>query len=217
MANESMGLIGKKLGMTQIFKADGTVLPVTVVQVGPCTVLQVKSADGADGYNALQLGFDEKKESRGTKAEIGHAKKVDAALPKFAAEIRVSAEELAKHAPGSTVSVTDIFNVGDFTDAIGTSKGKGFAGVMKRYNFQGFIRSHGSHEFFRHGGSIGTRLTPGHVLKGKKMPGHMGAVQVTVQNLLVERVDAERNLIFLKGGVPGPTNGYVTIRHAVKK
>ncbi len=217
MANESMGLIGRKLGMTQIFSDDGTVEGVTVVEVGPNTVLQVKSVDGPDGYNALQLGFGTQKESRATKPELGHIKKVEGAVvPKFIREIRVSADELAKHSPGATIGAADVFSEGDTADAIGTSKGAGFAGVMKRYNMKGFIRSHGTHEFFRHGGSIGTRLTPGRVFPGKTMPGHMGNERVTVQNLRIVRVDAERNLLFLAGGVPGPKGSAVIVRKAVK-
>ncbi|MEM6927054.1 MAG: 50S ribosomal protein L3, partial [Myxococcota bacterium] len=124
--------------------------------------------------------------------------------------------DAGQYETGQKVVVGDLFEQGKIVDVTGTSKGRGFAGVMKRYNFRGFIRSHGVHEFFRHGGSIGTRLTPGMVLKGKKMPGHMGSARVTVQNLTVERVDADRNLIFVKGGVPGPNGGLVMVRHAAK-
>jgi large subunit ribosomal protein L3 len=217
MANQSAGLFGRKIGMTQLFDDDGAVIPVTVIEAGPCTVLQVKSEGGKDGYNAIQLGFDSKKASRVSKAERQHA--ANAGLetpPRFVGEIRLGEAEASKHEVGSTLSAGDSFASGQRVDVTGVSKGCGFAGVMKRYNFRGFIRSHGVHEFFRHGGSIGTRLTPGHVLKGKKMPGHMGNEQVTVQNLHVARVDAERNLVYVKGGVPGAAGSLVTIRKAVK-
>lgn len=218
MANESMGLLGRKLGMTQLFEEDGTVLPVTVVEAGPCTVLQVKTADGKDGYNALQLSFGSQKAHRLTKADLGHLKAAgqDSTPPARIGEIRVSADNLTDVEVGATLSVEDVFTAGELVDVTGVSKGRGFAGVMKRYNFKGFIRSHGTHEFFRHGGSIGTRLTPGHVLKGKKMPGHMGSEQVTVQNLRVAKVDTERNLVFVQGGVPGATGTMVVVRKAVK-
>ena len=219
MANESMGLLGRKLGMTQLFEDDGTVVPVTVVQTGPCTVLQVKTTESRDGYNALLLGFGEQKAQRLNKASIGQLKAagVEDSPPRVRGEIRVPADKANATKVGDTLAAADVFSVGDHVDVTGTSKGRGFAGVMKKYNFRGFIRSHGVHEFFRHGGSIGTRLTPGHVLKGKKMPGQMGNKRVTVQNLRVAKVDSERNLLFLRGGVPGPQGANVTVRKAVKK
>jgi len=218
MANESLGLIGRKLGMTQLFDNDtNAVYPVTVIECGPNTVLRVKSDDANDGYNALQLGFGSQKAQRLTKADLGQLKASGTDTPvKVIKEIRVSKEEAAQHEAGKSLGAADVFEAGNKVDVTGMSKGRGFAGVMKRYNFAGFIRTHGTHEFFRHGGSIGTRLTPGHTLKGKKMPGHMGAEQVTVQNLRIARVDAERNLVFVRGGVPGPTGAIVTIRRAVK-
>ncbi len=219
MANESMGLLGRKLGMTQLFEDDGTVVPVTVVEAGPCTVLQVKSDEGKDGYNALLLGFGSQKKQRVNKAATGQLKAAGRqdTPPSNRGEIRVDAARVSASSVGDTLTAADVFSAGDYVDVVGTSKGRGFAGVMKRYNFAGFIRSHGTHEFFRHGGSIGTRLTPGHVLKGKKMPGHMGAARTTVQNLKLVKVDAERNLLFLRGGVPGPNGGNVTVRKAIKK
>jgi large subunit ribosomal protein L3 len=217
MANEKMGLIGRKLGMTQLFHEDGTVSGVTVIETGPNRVLQVKQSAGADKYNALQLGFGEAKERRLTKAQRGHQAKTGEGLVRHVREIRVSAEDAAKAELGQTLGAADLFSAGDVVDVTGTSKGRGMAGVMKRYNFAGFIRTHGTHEFFRHGGSIGTRLTPGMTLKGKKMPGHMGSERVTVQNLQVVRVDAERNLVFVRGGVPGAVGAIVTVRRAVKR
>lgn len=219
MANEMMGLLGRKIGMTQVFEEDGTVVACTVVEVGPNKVLQVKTPEGSDGYAALQLGFGAQKASRQSKALAGHLAKAGAgeAPPRMVREIRVSAETAAGYEAGQDIGAADVFTEGTAADVIGLSKGRGFAGVMKRHNFAGFIRSHGTHEFFRHGGSIGTRLTPGHVIKGKKMPGRMGGKQVTVQNLKVVKVDAERNLVFLKGGVPGPNGAFVKVRQAVKK
>jgi large subunit ribosomal protein L3 len=217
MANQTIGLMGRKIGMTQVFKDNGEKVAVTVVEAGPCTVLQVKTEDGSDGYNAIQLGFGTAKASKVTKAQAGHFEKAGAKAASQVKEFRLTKEQVAKYELGQTLTATDVFTAGTKVDIIGLSKGRGFAGVMKRYNFKGSIRSHGVHEFFRHGGSIGTRLTPGHVIKGKKMPGHMGDEQVTVQNLQIERIDAERNLIFVKGGIPGANGGFVTIRHAVKR
>lgn len=214
MANQKMGLIGRKLGMTQLFEDDGAVIPVTVIEAGPNVVLQVKSTDTKDRYNALQLGFHAAKETRLSKAQKGHFAKAGESLPRVVREVRIT--NPADYTVGQALSAADVFEAGNKVDVTGISKGRGFAGVMKRHNFRGFIRTHGTHEFFRHGGSIGTRLTPGHVLKGKKMPGHMGAEQVTVQNIKIARVDAERNLLFIKGGVPGPNGAYVTVRQAVK-
>jgi large subunit ribosomal protein L3 len=217
MANEKPGLIGRKLGMTQLYDDDGTVIPVTVIQAGPCTITQVKTTEGRDGYNALQIAFGDQKPQRLDKATRGHLAKagIETGVRNLG-EIRVDADTVAKSEVGQVLTVADVFEQGTKVDVTGTSKGRGFAGVMKRYNFAGFIRTHGTHEFFRHGGSIGTRLTPGMVLKGKKMPGHMGSERVTVQNLQVARVDTERNLVFVRGGVPGPTGAIVTVRQAVK-
>ena len=216
MANEQLGLLGIKVGMTQIFDGEDKVIAVTVLDLSGNTVLQVKSDDGNDGYNAVQLGICDQKEHRVTKPEAGHFKKAGVGAKKHVREVRLSKDDLGKFEVGSTLAVSDFFSDGQKIDITGTSKGRGFAGVMKRHNFAGFISSHGTHEFFRHGGSIGTRLTPGHVLKGKKMPGHMGSERVTVQGLTVVKVDAERNLLFVKGGIPGANGGLVLVRNAVK-
>ncbi len=215
--NASMGLVGRKLGMTQLFDAEGNVVPVTVVELGPCPVLRVKSSGGKDKYDALQLGFGSRKSSRATKADLGQGKAagLEGAF-RVVREIRVDAETAGKFAAGTSVQVGDVFGAGEKVDVVGTSKGRGYAGVMKRHNHSGFGRTHGVHEFYRHGGSIGTRLTPGMTLAGMPMPGHMGAVRTTVQNLVVAKVDGERNLIFVRGGVPGPIGGIVTVRKAVK-
>ncbi len=208
------GLLGKKLGMTQLF-TETKVIPVTVIQVGPCTVIQKKTAD-RDKYEAIQIGFLDKKEQRCKKPELGHFEAAGVAPKKVVREIRLEPGEVDQFEVGQELTV-DRFEVGDFVDVTGTSKGKGFQGVMKRHNFSGFEKTHGTHEYFRHGGSIGCRLTPGRVWKGKRMAGQMGNRKVTIQNLEVCRIDTERNLIMVKGAVPGPTNGYVTVYQAKKK
>ncbi len=211
--NQSPGLLGRKIGMTQFFDDTGAVVPVTVVEAGPNVVLTVKS-DDSDGYAAVQLGFDDQKAHRVNKPESGHFAKSGTSPKKFVREIRLS--DAGAYSAGQELGVTDVFSQGDKVDVTGTSKGRGFAGVMKKYNFAGFLRTHGTHEFFRHGGSIGTRLTPGHVALGTKMPGQMGNKRVTIQSLTVARVDAEKNLLYIKGGVPGPNGGYLVVRKAVK-
>jgi large subunit ribosomal protein L3 len=219
MASESMGLLARKLGMTQFFDADGDVVPCTVLEAGPCTVLQVKTTEGKDGYNAIQLGFDSQKPARISKAQKGHFAKagVTEKLPRIVREIRIGKDIIGNYTAGQKLGASDVFTEGQIIDVIGTSKGRGFAGVMKKFHFKGFIRSHGTHEYFRHGGSIGTRLTPGMVMAGKKMPGQHGNKQTTVHNMKLAKIDAERNLIYVRGGVPGPVGGMVTIRAAVKK
>jgi large subunit ribosomal protein L3 len=216
MPNTCPGLLGRKIGMTQLFDKNNHIVPVTVIDVSGNTVTQIKKGDGADGYNAIQLGIDTRKTSQSNKALDGHFAKAQIATPQWAREIRLQAKSVDGYSAGQTLSADDVFTGGEKVDVTGTSKGKGFAGVMKKYNFAGFIRSHGTHEFFRHGGSIGCRLTPGHVLKGKKMPGQMGAERVTVQNLTVARIDSERGLLFIKGGIPGANGGYVMVRKAIK-
>ena len=214
--NEKLGLMGRKIGMTQIFDDNGTVVPVTVVDVSGNTIIRVKTEDGKDGYNALQVGFGSQKESRTTKPMQGVFKGAGVDIKRHIREIRVSQADAGKYTAGDVIAPADLFSANDKVDVTGTSKGRGFAGVMKRYNFKGFIRSHGTHEYFRHGGSIGTRLTPGHVIKGKRMPGHMGAARVTMQNLSIVKVDAERNLVYIKGGIPGANRNIVMIRQAIK-
>jgi large subunit ribosomal protein L3 len=218
MPNEHMGLIGRKLGMSQLFEENGDVIAVTIVETGPCTVLQVKTEAGKDAYNAIQVGFGSKKKSRIKKAQVGHSKAAGLtdAPSEVVREFRLCSDDVKKYKVGDTLKATDCFQEGDRIDVCGKSKGCGFAGVMKRYNFAGFMRSHGTHEFFRHGGSIGTRLTPGHVQKGKAMPGHMGNKRVTVENLAVAKIDEERNLVFIRGGIPGPNGAVVIIRHTTK-
>jgi len=201
------GIIGRKLGMTQIFDEAGSVVPVTVIEAGPCPVVQVRTRE-KDGYTAVQLGFGAQKDRRASRAEKGHAVKagLDAA-PAVLKEFRFSeAPEV-----GATVTV-DGFDKGGRVKVTGVTKGRGFQGVMKRYGFAGGPASHGATRIHRAPGSIGAGTNPSRVIKGKRMPGHMGHEQQTVRNLLVARVDAERNLLYVRGAVPGPVNGYVFIQ-----
>jgi large subunit ribosomal protein L3 len=216
MANQSVGLLGRKIGMTQIFDAKGDVCPVTIIDASGNAVVAHRTSAGKDGYDAVQLGLGERKATRTSKGLKGVFDKAQLSPRQIVREVRVSAADLGRYQIGAELAVSAFFTEGNKVDVTATSKGKGFAGVMKKHNFKGFIRSHGTHEYFRHGGSIGTRLTPGMTLKGKKMPGQMGNARVTVQNLVIVKVDADRGLVYLRGGVPGPTGGLVTLRDAVK-
>ncbi|NQW22116.1 MAG: 50S ribosomal protein L3 [SAR202 cluster bacterium] len=198
------GFLGKKIGMTQIFREDGRVVPVTVIQAGPCVVTQVKTKE-TDGYEAVQLGFDEVKKRN--KPLSGHLK--DSRLSRYLRE--VSADNSSEFEVGQTIGV-DIFEAGEKVDVIGQSKGRGFAGVMKRWNFRGGPQTHGQSDRSRAPGSIGGGTTPGKVYKGLKMPGHMGNRRITVKGLEIIEVDAERNLLMIKGGVPGAPNSLIHIR-----
>ena len=211
----SIELLCKKLGMTRLYIDDGTAVPVTVLEAGPNVVVQ-KKTDETDGYNAVQLGYGERREVLFTKAMKNHFAAHGGGTPKrYLSESRLTAEEVAPLEPGAEIKV-DMFEVGQRVDAIGTSKGRGFAGVVKRHGFSIKKRTHGTHEFFRHGGSIGAGTFPGRVIKGMKMAGQMGNERLTVQNLEVMRVDVERNLIFVRGAVPGHPNALVKIRRARK-
>jgi large subunit ribosomal protein L3 len=202
------GLIGKKIGMTSIFDENGKNIPCTVIQAGPCVVTQVRTEE-VDGYNALQLGFDDKAEKRATKAEIGHAKKAGTSPKKKIVEFQ---DFNVEHALGDTLDVT-LFKEGEFVDVIGTSKGKGFQGVVKRHGFAGVGQStHGQHNRLRAPGSIGAASYPARVFKGIRMAGRMGGDTVTVENLQVVKIDTEKNLIVVKGCVPGHKNAYVTVQ-----
>jgi len=202
------GLIGRKLGMTQIFDEEGNVVPVTVIQAGPCTVVQKKTKE-KDGYTAVQLGFEEEKKlKKVTKPLEGHFQK--SGLPPFKVLREFKFDETAEIKEGDQFSV-DIFQPGEKVDVVGTSKGKGFAGVVKRWGFRGGKASHGS-MFHRAPGSIGASAFPSRVFKGKKLPGHMGHRRVTVKNLTVVRADKERNLLLVKGAVPGANGGLLLIR-----
>lgn len=204
-------LIGKKLGMTQVFDADNALVAVTVVEAGPCPVTQVKTAQ-SDGYEAVQIGFGAQKESRMTKAELGHLKKAGVGALTELVEIR--SEKPAELKVGDVLTVTN-FTEGQKVDIIGTTKGKGFQGVMRRYNFAGQPASHG-HMMHRRPGSVGCRQTPGHVYKGRKMPGHMGQVRRTTQNLSIVKILEDKNLLLIKGSIPGANGDIVLVRTAKK-
>ena len=207
------GLIGKKIGMTQLFDENGKVIPVTVLEVGPCAVVQKKTAE-KDGYDAVQLGFGDVKLSRVNKPMKGHFAKVDVAPKKVLREFRLA--DASALNTGDIIKA-DVFAAGEKVDVSGTGKGKGYAGAIKRWNFGRLKESHGSGPVVRHQGSMGACSDPSRVFKGKKMPGHLGSEKVTVQNLDVVKVDAENNLIAVKGAVPGAKGGYVVITDAVKK
>lgn len=206
-------ILGRKLGMSQIFDHQGNAIPVTIVQAGPCTVLQVKTKE-KDGYNAIQLGFGDKKEKHTTKPLLGHFNKADSTPKKQIREARV--DDPGMFTVGQVITA-GLFEKNDRVDVTGTSKGKGFAGVMKRHGFKGFMASHGVHESKRGGGSIGQSADPAKVFKGMKMPGQMGDETVTIQNLRVVDIRESQNLIMIKGPVPGGKNGFLVIQHAIKK
>ena len=209
-----VGLIGKKIGTTRVYDDAGNAVCVTVIHTGENRVVQCKTADGKDGYNAVQIGYDDQShENRVTKPLQGHFKKHNASATKWVKEFRDFSLEVQ---PGDTVPVT-IFEPGDYVDAIARTKGRGFQGVVKRWNFAGGPASHGQKGWFRRPGSIGPGTTPGWVSKGKKMPGHMGQRQRTVQNLKIVQVREEDQLLLVKGAVPGANGDYVVIREAKKK
>ncbi|PKM67445.1 MAG: 50S ribosomal protein L3 [Firmicutes bacterium HGW-Firmicutes-2] len=204
-------IIARKVGMTQIFMEDGALVPVTVLQAGPCTVVQVKTVDN-DGYSAIQIGFEDKKEKHTTQPLQGHFQKAGVTAKRVLKEFRLENAETFEAGQAITA---DIFAVGDMIDVSGTSKGKGFQGNIKRHGQTRGPMAHGS-KYHRRPGSMGQASSPSKVFKGKNLPGHMGAVKVTIQNLEVVRVDAEQNLILVKGAVPGPKKSILTIRDAVK-
>ncbi len=206
-------ILGKKLGMTQLFDEDGVVTPVTVIEAGPCFVSQIKTSD-KDGYQAVQLAYGETKEQRLTQGQKGHLKRAEVGNMRHLREFRVKGD--ISVAEGDAVNA-DVFTVGDFVDIVGTSKGKGFQGAMKRHGFSGAQVTHGQSDRTRAPGSIGQCATPGRVLKGTRMAGRMGNDRVTVQNLRVMLADAERNLIAVKGSIPGAKGSLVVVKEAVKK
>lgn len=228
--NTHPGLIGKKLGCTQIFGSNGNVARVTVIEAGPCVVVRKRTAE-KDGYVAIQLAFGERRaklvskplkgyyEKNGVAARtVQNAKKRDVQMyPRHLKELRLSAEEAAKYEVGQTLTVADLFQEGQFVDVTGTTVGRGFSGVIRRHHFAGFVSSHGTHEYFRHGGSIGTNMTPGRTLPGLKMPGQHGNKRSTMLNLQVTKVIPEQNLVLISGAVPGTVEGIVTVRGAVKR
>ncbi|MEC0093988.1 50S ribosomal protein L3 [Paenibacillus macquariensis subsp. defensor] len=205
------GILGKKLGMTQVFTPEGNVIPVTVIEAGPCVVLQKKDLEN-DGYEAVQLGFSDKKERNAIKPEIGHAKKANTAPKRYVREIR--GIDSTSVEVGQELKA-DVFTEGEFVDVTGTSKGKGFQGVIKRWNQSRGPMAHGS-RYHRRPGSMGS-IQANRVPKGKRLPGHMGHTTITVQRLEVIKVDVERNVLLVKGAVPGPRNSYVKIKETVKK
>ena len=203
------GILGRKVGMTQIYVEDGTVIPVTVIKAGPCLVVQRKTAD-TDGYEAVQIGLVEEKPAKATQPQKGHFAKAGVAPVRKVEEFRLDSGEELK--AGDEIKAS-MFNEKDYVDVVGTSKGKGFQGVMKRHNFAGGRGSHGS-MFHRAPGSIGSSAYPSRVFKGMRMTGRMGGERVTTKNLQIVKVDAEQNLIYVRGAVPGPKSGYVAIRRA---
>ena len=207
------GILGKKLGMTQVFDANNKIVPVTVIEAGPCVVTQIRNEE-KDGYKAVQLAFGAIDPRKVTKPEAGHFAKAGVTPRLEVAELRIANTD--SYSVGQEVKA-DVFAASEIVDASGTSRGKGTAGVMKRHGFSGIGASHGVDKKHRMSGSIGNRTTPGRVFKGKRMMGRMGAESVTTQNLLVHAVDAEKNLIFIRGAVPGATNSIVFIRSAAKK
>ncbi|MDQ2806913.1 MAG: 50S ribosomal protein L3 [Chloroflexota bacterium] len=211
------GILGRKIGMTQIFEPNGTATGVTVLQAGPCTVTQVKTPD-TDGYSAVQIGFEEltgRQERKITEPQKGHLRKNKLPLLRHLREMEVGGDDAGSHNVGDVIDVT-MFVVGEIVDVIGISKGKGFAGVVKRYHFAGGPKTHGQSDRHRRPGSIGAGTTPGRVYKGMRMAGRMGNDRVTVQNLRIVQIDTERNLIVVRGAVPGAANSLITVRKAIK-
>jgi large subunit ribosomal protein L3 len=207
------GLIGKKIGMTQIFDDDGHAIPITLIEAGPCYVTQVRLPD-RDGYSAVQLGFDEAKPKRLTGGQLGHLKRNNIPPLRFLREFRVKDPDLNE---GDTLNVSEVFSMGEHVDIIGISKGKGFQGGVKRYHFKGGIKTHGQSDRLRAPGSRGSTTTPGRVFKGARGPGHMGNERVSIQNIRIVLVDAERNLLGVYGSVPGAKGSIIMIKEARKQ
>jgi len=210
----ALGLIGKKLGMTQIYTPAGELVPVTVIQAGPCTVVQAKTV-ASDGYAAVQVGFGDKKPQRASKPYREHCVKVAKGVFQVLREFRLD-DSSAAPAPGDALAVDTVFKAGDLVDVTGITKGRGYTGVVKRHRFSGFPASHGTHEYFRHGGSIGNRSYPGRVFKNKRMAGQYGTDRVTTQNIEIIAVRPAENLLLVRGAVPGSRGGVVEVRPAVK-
>ena len=214
--NINAGVYGRKLGFTQIFTADGTVKRVTVIEAGPITVVGKRTKE-KDGYTALILGLEERKEKHTTKPVAGMYKKANVTPKRVLKELRCTEEFAAKFEQGGVMKLDDVFKDGEFVDARGITRGRGFSGVMRRWSMAGGVGSHGTHEYFRHGGSIGTNMTPGRTLPNLKMPGQYGNETLSILNLKIAKVDVEKHLLLIEGGIPGSKNGIVLIRHAVKK
>jgi large subunit ribosomal protein L3 len=214
--NTNPGIYGRKLGNTQFFTEDGTVKRVTVIEAGPITVVGKRTKE-KDGYTALILGLGERTAKHTKKPLAGIYKKANVTPKQTLREIRGNDDFVGKYEVGQVMKLDELFKEGQFVDAQGKTRGRGFTGVMRRWSFAGGVGSHGTHEYFRHGGSIGTNMTPGRTLPNLKMPGQYGNETVTIMNLKVARVDAEKHLLLIEGGTPGAKNGLVLIRHAVKK
>jgi large subunit ribosomal protein L3 len=210
------GVLGKKIGMTQVFTPTGDRAAVTAIHAGPCVVVD-KLTPEKHGYAAVKVGFLEKPLRLTKKPELGVFTKASLPPQRFVREVRVEPADLEKFEVGKPIALTDVFKPMSYVDVEGTSKGKGYQGVMKMHHMPGFRATHGTHEFFRHGGSVGCRLTPGRVHKGKRMSGHMGDVKRTVQNLVLVEIDATDNVLLVRGSVPGARNGYLIVRNAKKK
>src|SRR3954468_3873687 len=211
-----IGLLGKKIGMTQVFADDGEAVPVTVIQTGPCHVIGTRTAE-RDGYSAVVLGFDEKPVRLASKPELGAMKDNGLKPQRFIRELRLPAEEVAKYKVGQVLGPKDVFADSAPLDVEGTSKGKGYQGVIKQHHMSGMTRAHGTHEYFRHGGSIGCRLTPPRVHQGTRMAGPVGHEKNTIQNLPLFRILAEDNVLLVRGAVPGGANGYVVVTKAATR
>jgi len=213
MATNHIGLLGKKLGMTQVFADDGEAIPVTVIQTGPNYVVGTRTVE-RDGYSALVLGFDEKPVRLANKPQLGEVKESGLKPQRFVREIRLDAAEVAKFTVGQALFAKDVFTVNNPVDVEGSSKGKGYQGVIKKHHMSGMTRAHGTHEYFRHGGSIGCRLTPQRVHKGKRMAGQMGNEKKTIQNLQLYKILDDDNCILVRGSIPGAPNDYVVVTKA---
>jgi len=213
--NTNPGIIGKKLGMTQLFTDDGSVVRCTVIE-SALTVVGKRTKE-KDGYDALIVGLGERKEKHTSKPVAGQFKKSGQTPKRTVRELRMNADLVAKYEVGAPVKLEEVFEVGQFVDVQGVTRGRGFTGVMRRWNFAGAVRTHGTHEYKRHGGSIGTNMTPGRTLPGLKMPGHYGDETMSVLNLKIERIVPEESLLLVRGGVPGARRSLVTVRGAVKK
>lgn len=227
--NTNPGIVGKKLGCTQLFNDNGTVTRVTVVEANPCRILRKRTAD-VDGYSALQVAFGSRREKTITKPLRGVYEKAGVSptlvknkkgfdikyLPEAIREIRLSAEEVAKYEVGQDVKLVDVLKEGQFVDVSGITRGRGFSGVFRRHHFSGFVSTHGTHEYKRHGGSIGTNMTPGRTKPGMKMPGQHGNKRRTTLNLKIAKIIPEQNLVLIEGAVPGSRNSTVMVRGAVK-
>jgi large subunit ribosomal protein L3 len=213
--NQHPGVVGRKIGMTQVFEEDGTVVPCTVVQASPVVV--GKRTKEKDGYDTLMLGIEPAKEKHTAKAQLGFFKKASVDPLRIVREFRCDADYAAKFEIGHKLTLDEVFQAGQFVDVQALSRGRGFTGVMVRYNFKGAVRSHGAHEYKRHGGSIGTNMTPGRVLPGRKMPGQHGNKTCSVLSQRVIKILAEDNLILIRGGIPGSRNGLVVVRGATRR